>query len=222
MPYRLTPLVNGEIYHVFNRGVADQPMFTRKRDCEHFLQTLCFYRPNQPPVRLSKFNSLSRELKLEIERQLSRMEPIVSIHAFCLMPNHFHLLLKQKREGGISSYLKKLTDSYTKFFNTKYKRNGPVFQGQFKAVHIGSEEQFVHISRYIHLNPITGYIVKDFKNLLDYPWSSLPQYLKGKEGICELTTILSYFPSREKYREFLQDQVEYQRELANIRHITFE
>ena len=222
MPYRLTPLVNGEIYHVFNRGVADQPMFTQKRDCDHFLQTLCYYLPDRPPVRLSKFNNLSRELRVEIEKQLSRMETIASVHAFCLMPNHFHLLLKQQQEGGISSYLKKLTDSYSKFFNTKYERNGPIFQGQFKAVHVGSDEQLVHLSRYIHINPLTGYVVKDFEQLLNYPWSSLPQYLKGREGFCETSTILNYFSSKEKYSEFLRNQVDYQRELANIRHMTLE
>ncbi|MFZ5366283.1 MAG: transposase [Patescibacteria group bacterium] len=222
MPYRTTPLVDEQIYHVFNRGVADQPMFTRKRDCERFLQTLWFYHFAKPPVRLSKFNNLSQELKLEIEKQLSHLKPSISLYAFCLMPNHFHLLLKQEARGSISSYIKNIIDSYTKFFNIKYQRNGPVFQGQFKAVHVASDEQLVHLSRYIHLNPLTAYVVKDFAQLLNYLWSSLPQYLGKSDGFCESKLVLDLFSSKEKYLEFLQDQVEYQRELANIRHLILE
>lgn len=222
MPYRTTPLVDGQIYHVFNRGVADQPMFVHKRDCERFLQTLWFYHLIKPPVSFSKFNNLSQELKLEIEKQLSHLKPSICLYAFCLMPNHFHLLLKQEVEGNISSYVKNIIDSYTKFFNIKYQRNGPVFQGQFKAVRVSLDEQLTHLSRYIHLNPLTSYIVKDFEQLLSYPWSSLPQYLQDKEGFCDQSMVLNLFPSKEGYLEFLQDQVEYQRELVNIRHLALE
>ena len=84
------------------------------------------------------------------------------------MPNHFHLLLKQTIDNGISHFLSKFTNSYTKYFNTKYNRVGPVFQGVFKSVHIESDEQLMHLSRYIHLNPVVSAVVEK-QNLLSYP-----------------------------------------------------
>lgn len=222
MPSRLVPLVDGQIYHIFNRGVAQQPMFITKRDCERFLKTLWFYHFFRPPVRFSTFNNLSQELKSGIEKRLSLSKPNVSLCAFCLMPNHFHLLVRQEAGGNISSYLKNITDSYTKFFNTKYKRNGPIFQGQFKAVRAESDEQLIHLSRYIHLNPVTSYVVRDFDQLLSYPWSSLVQYLGKSSGFCETETVLGFFSSKEKYSEFLQNQIDYQRTLESIKHILFE
>ena len=102
---------------------------------------------------------------------------IVDIGAYCLMPNHFHILLQQLQDNGISTFVRKLLNSYTRYFNTKNERIGPLFQGQFKAVRVESDEQLLHLTRYIHLNPLVGYVVKDLRN---FEWSSYLDYIKNK------------------------------------------
>ena len=138
------------------------------------------------------------------------------------MPNHFHLLLRQTEERGISKFLSNFQNSYTRYYNTKNERDGAIFLNQFKAVLIRTDEQLIHVSRYIHLNPTTSYVVKDFHSLLDYPWSSLSEYLNNKPEICEIETIMDIFGTSTNYRKFLEEQVEYQRELDKIKHLILE
>lgn len=146
---------------------------------------------------------------------LDSAKKIVAFNAYCLMPNHFHFLLKQERDGGISEFISKLINSYTKYFNTKYKRVGPLLQGQFKAVHIDSDEQLLHVNRYIHLNPSVAYLVK---MLRDYRWSSYPEYLAKGLGICEKDNILNQFIGNKSYENFVLDQEDYGRTLSSIQH----
>lgn len=131
------------------------------------------------------------------------------------MPNHFHLLLKQTSDGGISEFVGKLINSYTKFYNLKYNRVGPLFQGQFKAVLIESDEQLIHVSRYIHLNPITSFLVKD---LSDYEWSSYNEYTNNHKGICKKDEILGFFKDEASYQKFCLDQISYAQNLERIKH----
>src|SRR3989344_7368319 len=154
MSDRRTPLVKGEYYHIFNRGVARQPTFLNRNDYKRALLTLSYYRFSSPPVRLSRFKEFSQEERNRIALNMQKKKKFAEIISFVFMPNHFHLLLKQTVNNGISHFLSKFTNSYTKYFNTKYNRVGPVFQGVFKSVHIESDEQLMHLSRYIHLNPV--------------------------------------------------------------------
>ena len=133
------------------------------------------------------------------------------------MPNHFHLLLKQMLEGGIEEFMRKILNSYTKYYNTRYKRVGSLFQGQFKAVAIESDEQLIHVSRYIHLNPY----VADLTSTLDnYNYSSYPNFIGIKESsICVPQAILGFFKSRGEYKAFINDHEDYARELERIKHL---
>ena len=97
------------------------------------------------------------------------------------MGNHFHFLIKQASDNGISKFMANFTNSYTKYFNTKHQRVGPLFQGVFKAVHVDSDEQLIHLSRYIHLNPVMGFVIKA-EELKDYKWFSYPNYI-GKQDV---------------------------------------
>jgi putative transposase len=136
------------------------------------------------------------------------------------MPNHFHLLVKQKANAGISTFTSKLTNSFTKYFNTKNDRVGPLFQGQFKAVLVESDEQLIHLSRYIHLNPLASNLVK---NLDSYEWSSLPAYGGKAEGSFVSTkNILSYFSDEADYKKFVLNQAEYAKSLERLKHKTLE
>src|SRR5438094_713652 len=138
MPVRITPLVNNHFYHVFNRGVEKRNIFKNAYDYNRLLKTIEYYQYQGPKPKFSRY--------LEGTLYKPKLEnKIVEIIAFCLMPNHFHLLLKQVKEGGITEFMSKLSNSYTKYFNTKYYRIGPLLQGEFKAVRVETDEQLIHL-----------------------------------------------------------------------------
>ena len=214
---------NDEIYHIFNRGVEKRPIFMDKRELARGIKTLDYYRFANLPLKLSKFLALPESEKSKfIQKVHDKNQKVVQILSFCLMPNHFHFLLKQKKENGISIFAANFTNSYTKYFNTKHERVGPLFQGAFKAVRIESEEQLMHVSRYIHLNPVSSFLVKP-EELEYYLWSSYPEYLGSSlSSIVNKEQVMDLFPSKEKYRQFVMDQVDYARELEQIKHLIME
>lgn len=216
------PLANDEHYHVYNRGVALQPTYLFKKDYERFLLCLSYYRFGDIPFKLSRLLQIPKE---EREQILTRLETtnnkIIELIAFCLMPNHFHLLLKQIATGGISRFLKLIADSYTRYFNTRHERVGPLFQGAFKAVHIENNEQLLHLSRYIHLNPFVSFLIKE-ENFINYPWSSLSAYLQADSIFVNPQIILNNFKSPQGYLEFVMDQADYGKELERIKHLVLE
>ncbi len=167
-----------------------------------------YYQLLGPKPRLSKF-LLGSILKPDTNKK------IVDIICYCLMPNHFHFLIKQLKEGGITEFVSKLSNSYTKYYNVKYKRVGPLLQGEFKAVLVESDEQLLHVSRYIHLNPIASFLVKDL-NL--YEWSSYKEYTNNHKGICNTEEIMGFFKDSSSYQKFCLDQVEYAQKLELIKH----
>ena len=208
MASRITPLVNGEFYHVFNRGVAKMQIFNIFYDYDRFTKTFLYYAINAPKPKFSIFTPTSVTLPIK--------ERIVEIICYCLMPNHFHFLLRQIRENGITEFMSKLSNSYAKYFNIKNERVGPLLQGVFKAAHVETNEQLLHLSRYIHLNPLVGYITKD---LNIYRWSSYPEYTSSvSRDICDKKIILKQFKSKMDYRQFVLNQETYAKELEMIKH----
>lgn len=223
MPGRSVPLITNQYYHIFNRGINKQPIFKGIRDYKRALEVLEFYIYN-PQLRFSKYLLMSQERREDFWLNLKKEnKKIVNLICFCFMPNHFHMLLQQNVDKGISTYTGNFQNSYTKYFNTKHRRSGPLLQGQFKAVRIEDENQLLHLSRYIHLNPYTGYVVNSFNQLENYRWSSFGNYLgKINTDMLEKEVILSQFTEVNKYKEFVYDQANYQRELDKIKHLTIE
>ena len=222
MPIRFVPLIENYYYHVFNRGVNKRPIFKNIREHNRFLLLLRFYNLVDHPVKFSKFAKLSVDQRSEIWKRIEKGKTNTDILCYCLMPNHFHLLLKQKSENGILKLLSDLQNSYSRYFNIKNERLGPLFQGRFKAVKIDSEEQLVHVSRYIHLNPYSSGIVKNQANLIKYQWSSFPEYISNiKFPICCKDDILTNI-NATRYKEFVLDNADYQKGLENIKHLTFD
>jgi len=212
----------GEYYHVYNLGVARQPVFKTKKDYFRAITAISFYRFENPFLRLSKALLLEKNERGKFFRDLEETEKIVELVSYCLMPNHFHFLIKQKKAGGVSRFMSDFSNSYTRYFNIRHKRIGPLFQGVFKGVRIESEEQLIHVSRYIHLNPVASLVIKEEK-LDDYPWSSLPEYLGSSQvEICEKGDILDSFPSLKAYRKFVHDRAEYAKKLDEIKHLAFD
>ena len=138
MPSRVIPFVNDHYYHIYNRGVEKKPIFHTRWDYARFIKTIKYYQLEGPKVKLSRF-LISQTIRPDPDKK------IVEIICYCLMPNHFHFLIKQSKEGGITEFISKLSNSYTKYFNTKNDRVGPLLQGEFKAVLVETDEQLLHL-----------------------------------------------------------------------------
>lgn len=220
---RILVLTTGETYHVFNRGVERRPLFTSKREHERFVELLKYYRFSPVPMRYSDFRVLPDPAREKIRRALAdRGDVDGEILAYCLMPNHFHLVLRQRQERGIQRFLSNISNSYAKYFNTKHRRVGPLFQGAFKAVRIETDEQLLHITRYVHLNPVTAFMIQE-SEMDTYPWSSLSEYVgKPPSGFCSTEWVKEFFKKPSGYRSFVHDQVTFAKTLANIKHLAFD
>ena len=174
---RLMPLVTGCYYHIFNRGVDRRETFVDDRDREKFL------------TYLHDFTS----------KGLLRFVDIVS---YALMPNHFHLLLCQRADGGISKFMQKLGSGFTQYFNRRHQRSGSLFESTFKSVFIETTSQLLYVSRYIHRNPHElGF------PLAEYSWSSLRHYLGlNVDPILRADELISCFSGPMDYLQYMQEQ----------------
>lgn len=186
---RKTPLSIGEYYHVYNRGVDKRIIFTSAADHERFITLL--YACNG--TRGFDLDEQGKTINKLLENNFDRGEPLVSVCSYVLMPNHFHLYLKEIQEKGISRFMHKLGIAYTAYFNKKYKRTGSLFQGAFRAEHASRDPYASYIASYIHLNPIKliepNWKETGIKNrvqaeafLDNYEYSSYPDY-RGKDRV---------------------------------------
>jgi len=182
MAIRKTAFALGEWYHCYNRGVDKRIVFQDKQDHYRFLEQLylgnsssTLHRSN---IRKEKFTDILK---------LPQKDPLVAIGAFCLMPNHYHLLLKETSDDGITKFMQKLGTAYTMYFNEKKSRTGNLFVKPFRSQHVGDDRYFQHLINYIHCNPAELFEpgwkngeIKDAKKLIDqlvvYPYSSLRVY----------------------------------------------
>lgn len=220
--------VNGEIYHIFNRGVEKRNIFQQISDYFRFI--FCLYECNDKnPVIMRKRISARKKRKDHIGvTYADSREPLVEIFAFCLMPNHFHLVLRQLVEGGISLFMKKLGDAYVGYFNKKYERvgMGSLFQGSFKAVHIKTNDQLINLVCYIFTNPVE-LLEKEWKEIgiqnpnkaikfVDsYKWSSYLDYIGKKNfpSVTERDFILKVFRGSGNIKKFVESWILYKVEL---------
>jgi putative transposase len=213
---RNTNFAPGEYYHIYNRGVHKQRIFHSQKDYARFLLTMFAFRGK---IQFNYFTKLigSQTNLIENVKKFNGLvwsaPKLVEIIAFCLMPNHYHLLLKEITEGGISKYMLRLGDSYTKTSNKKYDRTGHLFSGPFQSIHVDRNEYLIYLSRYIHQNPAD--LLKSAQKLEDYPWSSYPDYVSQNrwgEGL-QSQVIFEQFSGPKDYRRYVDKKVEI--EIAN-------
>lgn len=213
---------NDEYYHVFNRGIDRRVTFTNKREYTRAVDLLSFYQYVTIPLRYSRYMDTPEEMRQIYFDKMLESGKLVDVIAFCLMPNHFHLLIKQRIDNGIATYIANFVNAYTKYLNKKYQRTGPLFQGVFKAVYVETEEQLVHLTRYIHLNPVASSVISS-EQLSIYPWTSFPIYEDSvTSDIVEKDTVALIHSLVPDYKKFVMDQVSYSKELEKIKHMTFE
>lgn len=208
-----------EFYHVYNRGVDKRVIFLDDNDRKRFYYLL-FLCNGDNPFEVSDLN-LKRVFDFE------RGESLVDIGVVCLMDNHFHLLLHEKKENGISEFMHKISTAYTMYFNRKYKRTGSLFEGRFKAEHIDNDRHLNYLFAYIHLNPIkmiqgdwkeVG--IRDIKIVQDYLdgyiFSSYLDYLDSNNRQFSLVlnrgAFPEYFSNTREFRDFIDVWVKFKNE----------
>ncbi|MFH1455010.1 MAG: transposase [bacterium] len=201
MSSRKTQLSNNEFYHVYNRGVDKREIFLDKKDTNHFFDGLEQFN-NEKPIGSLYENSFRKSKGDSLGSKASKLVEIV---AYCINPNHFHLILKQNLDKGIEKFMQKLGTSYTKYFNNKNKRVGSLFQDKFKSKHIDNNEYLLYLSAYVNLNDkIHG--INNEENIV---FSSLKEYTENDttENICEKSIVLEQYKNKKEYKKFLDDSL---------------
>jgi len=200
-------IATGEHYHVYNRGNEKRRIFHDEKDLARFLTLLLCC---QAPIYFPHFQRLANELikaktlqlKEETLKEIVRKR-YVALESFGLISNHFHLGVQQTKSYGISNYMQRVLNAYTKYYNTKYERSGHLFQGPFKIKYVETNKQFLHLSSYIHRNPreLQGWKGKEDQ----YFWSSYQDYTKNNRWGLLLKTdvVLDQFNGSEEYKEFV-------------------
>jgi len=191
-----------ELYHLLNRGVDKRQIFLDNQDRARFVHDM--YEFNDSASARNTLRGLPPDspeaVLFDLVGRTSPREPIVDIHGWCIMGNHYHLLVSEIAEGGVTMFLRKLNVGYAKYFNERYKRVGTLFQGRTKKVRIASNAHFLHILHYIHLNPLDflksaqewrtleiGNAKTALKHLDEYRWSSYLDYC-GKKNFPSIIT----------------------------------
>jgi len=210
---RKTVLAIGGVYHIFNRGIDKRDIFLSSSYYSRFLSLIEHSLNYNYPYsllkrRLRKAKSSDERKNIFLQLESRRIEPPVEILSFCLMPNHFHLTLRQLAENGTSELIRRVCTAYTMYFNVLQDRRGSLFGGAFRSVQVDSDEQLIHLSRYQHLNPLKAGI-SGLNKLGEYPWSSLSAFL-GERDIPFLNTepILAFFKGSKEYMEFVTAEVD--------------
>lgn len=196
MSARKTNLVVGEYYHIYNRGNNKNNIFHEKQDYDYFINLFIL------------MNSQSRSRSRYINNTKVKGDKVVSIGAYCLMPNHFHLLLKQEKDNGITKFMQKLSTAYVMYYNKKYKRTGSLFEGKFKSKNASEDIYLKYLFSYIHLNPLKlvdkewkskKLNKKDYEFLTKYKYSSFNEYVNGKFFFISKGSFPKYFPTKKVF-----------------------
>ena len=216
--FRKDPFITSEYYHIYNRGIDKRAIFKLENDYKRFVMLLYVSNSKDESFRLDNLiNRLHK--KFDEILILDRGEPLVSIGAWCLMTNHFHLLVRQEVDGGITKFMRKLGVGYSMFFNIKYQRQGALFGGLFKSKLIGVKDKYMkHLFGYIHLNPLdikfSGWEdsvdkkhPKAWKEFLkNYSYSSFQDYLgvdRIEKNILSQGVFPDYFEETDSFKEFV-------------------
>jgi putative transposase len=211
-------LANDHYYHIYSRSIAKYVVFNDGREFSRMIELIDLCRFKEFNYKFSRFKKLQLSTQLEIALLIKETgTPLVEIVAYCIMPTHIHFLLKQAAEDGVTKFMSKVLNSYSKSFNTSHARSGPLWSSGFKNIMVRSDEQLLHLTRYIHLNPTSAGLVNKPE---DWIYSSYREYIDGdkfKNHICQNDGLFDI--SAKKYRQFVNDRKAYQRDLASIKSL---
>lgn len=218
MPGRSHPLVTGQYYHVFNKTIDGKRPLETVRMIQKFKHIAWYYRSESTPVRFADYVKAPESKRISITKTiLSPGTFRVLVLAYCFMPTHFHFLLKQQSDGGISMFTAQIQNSFTRYFNTAMSRKGPLFMSRFRSRPIESDADLKHISRYIHLNPYSSGLTDDVDAALKYQGSSFVEISNLPLSTNLTPEEVPYIDSGlENYDQFVTQNAEYQKELESI------
>jgi len=217
--YRKDLLVNGEVYHIYSRSISKYVIFNDEHEYNRMYQLLDLYRYRDFYYKLSQFNSLTNISQNEIIENLKIDRDLyVEIMAYCIMPTHIHLILKQVSKKGIEKYVARALNGYSRYFNVKHQRIGPLWSSRFKSVMVKNDNQLLHLTRYLHLNPTSiGLVDKPEK----WIYSSYKEFIGLEQNeMCDYENVIDMTP--KEYGKFVNNRKDYQRELSKIKSITFD
>lgn len=207
-----------EYYHIYNRSIDKKLIFEQSKDLIRGLDLLNYYIYPQK-ISFAKYKKMSAVQRDLYKVSYLKQKPWVEIYAYAVMPNHYHLLLKQISDAGVSRFISNFQNAFARYFNIKNERKGFLFQGAFKVKKIEKDEIFLHISRYIHLNPLTSGLVNK-EELLISALTSLPIYIGNDNhqyDFVNTSFILGSFASNSSFEKFVFNQVDYQKTLKQIK-----
>lgn len=213
---RKTHFKQGEIFHVFNRSIANFGIFKDFKNSWRFLQALDFYNSTTKITNLGIYLSKNPDYSPTI--LIPKNEGLIKFISYCIMPDHYHLLLKILKNEALSKYVNDVENSFSRFFNTQFKRKGPLWETRFKAKRIKSNELLLHVSRYIHLNPTTADLVK---NPQDWFFSSFKKIITDEFLLKDVLTEIS-IDNQTIYKKFVDDNKDYQKKLKLIKKLILE
>ncbi len=228
-------LVNGEIYHIVLRGVADSPVFLNKGDYYRGIFSLFEFNDKQAVLIRDRRRDRLRAKRKGNKQFSADRKILVEILCFCFMPNHIHLLLRQVEDSGITNFMRKFGTGYALYFNKKHNRKGHLFQSKFQAVHIKNDKQLQAVFTYIHANPAsiieprwkekgTRFPKKIIDFLTNYKWSSYQDYL-GKDNFPSVTDrgfIFEFAGGVKGCKSLVEDWIENKRKIVSLDQITLE
>lgn len=208
MPLREKPFINGGYYHVYDKTIDGRKIFAADSLAKEFINTFFYYRSTKATLKHSNYKHLS---KMEFEKKQKEIfSPSyfkVDIIAYCLMPNHYHFLLKQLKTDGIMAFMSHCLNSITRFYNQLYKRKGPIFLTQFRSKTIYTEEQLVHVAQYIHCNPLTAQMISSPEEIPTYPYSSASAYIGQNPNFIQTKPITLYVSGqKENFQNYLNKE----------------
>ncbi len=211
------------IYHICNKSISDFIIFNNDYEFSRILLAIRYYQFEKQIVSLARFIRPygSKEYRFTDKIEIPEgKERLVNIITYCIMPTHIHLIVEEMKKGGVPIFINNILNSYTRYFNTKHNRKGPLWEGRSKKILINSDEQLLHDTRYIHLNPVTAHIVDKPEN---WKWSSYKEYLLDigqSSRICKYRHLLNI--DVKTYKQFVEDGIARQRELARIKKLPLE
>jgi putative transposase len=215
-------VATGQIYHIFNKSIAGFEIFSSDFEFERMMKMMKYYQYKEYRHPFSHLLRISEVKKSGLQNYINSLsimsEKLVQIIAYCFMPTHFHFALKQLADRGISTFINNLLNSYTRYFNKKINRKGPLWEGRFSKVLVRNDEQLLHLTRYIHLNPVTARLREKPE---DWNASSYMEYLKkvnDDDAVCKFDELFSK-DALANYKTFVEDRISYQRNLAKIKHL---
>ncbi len=223
---RKYPLVENEVHHVMNKSIAGYTIFNHVKDYFRMTQMMAYYSVADKLPRFSWFLKNKETVCAGFEKNFNALWAShprhVRLIAYCLMPTHIHLVLQQLSDKGIQIYMSNLSNSYSRYFNLCHQRKGPLWVGRFKNVRVEDNDHLAHLTRYVHLNPVSAGLIAQAR---DWEFSSYNEYVRSEDQ-APLLTRLCHFKdlipmSHKEYENFVNEHAETQKDLAIAKKLAF-